>query len=528
MTQVLDDPTLDEALDDVEEAPRERLSLVRLALLIGIIALIAGGIFALVRKATTTTAPIARSWSIPYVDVTLTPTYDFQNPQSNPARDIALAFVVADPDEPCTPSWGGAYQLDEAGSQLELDRRIRQLRAAGGDIVVSFGGQSNQELAYACDDQEALTSAYRSVIERYDLESIDLDIENADLADAPSIGRRATAIATLQHERAANGNHLTVWLTLPVATSGLTDDGVELVRAMIAGGVDVSGVNAMTMNFGDAAHPTTDMLAAAKSALEATARQVGEIYASQGTTLSEQERWARTGATPMIGQNDVDGEVFTLDDAAGLADFAVTKGLGRVSIWSINRDAPCSDTFQNVMVLSNTCSSVEQEPLAFARAFSTLPGGSAGQATTVTAVTVPDQSVGSDDQATSPFPIWRPDADYPQGYKVVRNGQVYQAKWYTSGQDPAAATASAWDTPWTLVGPVSPDDPPFAPQTVAPDTYPAWQQKTLYALGDRVLFEGLPYEARWPNQAEPPSTKFPVGPDSAWEPLFTVPGEPGT
>ena len=72
------------------------------------------------------------------MDVTLTPTFEFQDPAANPARDVALAFVVADPTDPCTPSWGGAYSLGRGGLRgLELDRRITQLRSAGGDVMVS-------------------------------------------------------------------------------------------------------------------------------------------------------------------------------------------------------------------------------------------------------------------------------------------------------------------------------------------------------------------------------------------------------
>src|SRR5690606_38700545 len=103
-------------------------------------------------------------------------------------------------------------------------------------------------------------------------------------------------------------------------------------------GLDILGVNAMTMNFGDASRPTTDMLAASKSALEATATQVGDAYRAKGTQLTDAERWARVGTTPMIGQNDVDGEVFTLDDAEGLTSFARSRGVARVSMWSLNRD----------------------------------------------------------------------------------------------------------------------------------------------------------------------------------------------
>ena len=82
---------------------------------------------------------------------------------------LALSFVVADPGEPCTPSWGGYYSLDAAGETLDLDRRISQLRAAGGDVMVSLGGAANHELAVTCQDDGALLDAYRAVVERYDL-----------------------------------------------------------------------------------------------------------------------------------------------------------------------------------------------------------------------------------------------------------------------------------------------------------------------------------------------------------------------
>ena len=184
----------------------------------------------------------------------------------------------------------------------------------------------------------------------------------------------------------------------------------------------------------------------------------------------------------MIGQNDVDGDVFTIDDAKGLADFATSKGLGRVSFWSLNRDQPCDGTFADVTVLSNTCSGVTQQPLEFADVFTSLTGRAPYRSPS-DAVTVPDQQATADDPATSPYPIWRPDAEYPAGYKVVRGGQVYQAKWYTKGQDPSATVANSWDTPWTLVGPVRPGDVPFTPTTLAPGTYPDWDHDALYAAG---------------------------------------------
>lgn len=205
---------------DDEQPVARRLSWTRLGLLSLVVALVAGGSFVSVTDAVGRANPETLSWSVPYVDVTLTPSFQFQDPSANPARTVALAFVVADPEDDCAPSWGGYYSLDQAGSDLELDRRIDQLRSAGGDVMVSLGGQANDELAVACTDTDDLTEAYRDVVERYDLSAIDLDVEGTAVADQRAASRRAEALATVQRERAADGSPLAVWLTVPVARPG--------------------------------------------------------------------------------------------------------------------------------------------------------------------------------------------------------------------------------------------------------------------------------------------------------------------
>src|SRR4051812_15291889 len=138
-------------LDDLDWPPEQdggvrKLSWGRLGVLVLALAALGGAGTAAVLHVRDTAGPTAKSWAVPYVDVTLTPTFQFQDPSANPANDVALGFVVADPGSGCTPSWGGAYSLDEAGSSLDLDRRISRLRAAGGNVMVSLGGADNTEL----------------------------------------------------------------------------------------------------------------------------------------------------------------------------------------------------------------------------------------------------------------------------------------------------------------------------------------------------------------------------------------------
>ncbi|MDT0274651.1 chitinase [Blastococcus goldschmidtiae] len=512
---------------DDEQPVARRLSWTRLGLLLLLVGAVAGGTFASLTGAVgrATAAATTTSWSVPYVDVTLTPTFQFQDPAANPARTVALAFVVADPDDGCAPSWGTYYSLDQAGSDLELDRRIEQLRSAGGDVMVSFGGQANDELAVTCADTGDLTGAYREVVERYDLTAIDLDIEGTAIADQPAAARRAEALATLQRERVADDSSLDVWLTLPVAPTGLTAEALDLVRTTLAGGVELTGVNVMTMNYGAPRPENQSMILATEQALRSTAEQVAAVYEEQGTRLSDAQAWSRVGATPMIGQNDVEGEVFTLADAEELTAFARDEGLGRVSLWSLNRDNRCSASFADVAVHSNTCSGVEQESLDFVDVFSGLAGD--GPAVRVSdVVRDPERQPVVDDPATSPYPIWRAEGQYPAGYKVVWHGDVYQARWYAAGVDPSVPATAGTPSPWALLGAVTTREAAPAPVPTVTGVTEVWNPEVLYQRGARVLLDGLPYEARWASRGAPPGTLFPIGSDEAWEPLFTIPGQP--
>lgn len=511
---------------DIEQtAPRRRVSWPRLGLLVVVLGALTGAAVVSVSSVADRAHTPTASWGVPYVDVTLTPTFQFQDPAANSARTVALSFVVADHTKTCTPSWGGYYTLEAAASDLDLDLRIAQLRSSGGDVMVSLGGQANTELAVACTDQDKLTSAYRDIVTRYDLASIDLDIEGAAVADLAAGKRRAQALAVVQRERAKAGHPLQVWLTLPVAPTGLTPQAVSLVRTTLAGGVDVAGVNVMTMDYGGSKPAGVSMLDAAEQALQATAKQVGEAYQSRGNALSEAQRWAKLGATPMIGQNDVDGEVFTLADAQGLVSFARERGLGRMSMWSANRDQPCGASFTGVAVHSNTCSGVDAPAKAFTGVLGDLTGtGPSAPVTNVVRDAAPVPVV--DNPATSPYPVWRLDAQYPGGYKVVWRGKIYEARYYSTGADPSVVTNAGAPSSWALLGPVPATATAPKPVPSVRGVTAAWNPEALYKGGARVIFDGLPYEARWASKGAAPSTLFPVRSDDAWQPLFAVPGEP--
>ncbi|WP_159449647.1 chitinase [Demequina sp. NBRC 110057] len=461
-----------------------------------------------------------------YVDVTATPASTFETPTGAAQSQVTLSFIVSDPSDACTPSWGGYYSLDEANEALDLDRRIVQLESVGGHARVSFGGQANSSLAVGCTDDEALLGAYRDVVERYDLDTIDLDVEGAALDDTASIDRRATAIASLQAER-ADDSPLAVWLTLPVDENGLTDAGEDVVRRTLAAGVDLAGVNGMTMNFG-ADTATTAQSELVESAAVALQAQVDSLYAAAGTSLGEAAAWGRVGLTVMVGQNDVSSERFTLDDATAVNQFALDHGVGLVAMWSLNRDATCTSPLPTVTtVVQTSCSGIDQEGVSFADTLAkdlpsaaALADSSAEPSIQSSSEASADAGSQTDDPATSPYPIWDALGVYPAGTKIVWHRQVYEARYWTTGVAPGSAGADGED-PWTLVGPVLPGETPAPLPTVPAGTYPDWDEDEAYSSGDRVQVDGVPYEAKWWSQGTEPGVTVEGG--SPW--VLVIPAE---
>lgn len=498
-----------------------RLSFWRLVIAaIVAVAVAAGGLFAYQAWASTQAAPAPDPWFAAYVDVTATPSYEFESATADSGKEVMLSFIVAATDDACTPTWGTAYTMDEAAVSLDLDRRIARLQQQGGDVGVSFGGLLNDELATSCTDHDSLVEAYSSVIDRYASTTIDLDIEGENLSDTAAGERRAAAIADLQQSRRAAGEDLAVWLTLPAATFGLTEDGTTAVTQMLDAGVDVSGVNIMTMNFGQSMTDDETSGDASIRALQETHRQLGILYDQAGIELTDATLWTKLGATPMIGQNDIEEEVFTMSDASTLNEFATEQGIGRMSMWSLNRDTTCGPNYADVTRVSDACSGVDQGDFFFADVLAeNFDGHIASSAKIITTEEPSDPADFVDDPATSPYPIWQEEDSYLAGAKVVLHRNVYQAKWWTRGDLPDNPVLNSWETPWTLVGPVLEGETPVEVPTVPDGTYPDWDGTSVYEEEDRILFDGVPYEAKWWTQGDSPAA-FSSDPDgSPWIPL---------
>lgn len=277
-------------------------------------------------------------------------------------KSFTAAFVIG---SGCNEIWGDTLPV---GNDSFTDPEISKAKSEGASVIISSGGAAGEPLAWTCTDQNAINSGYQKIIDSYGVNSLDFDIEGAAIADTGAAARQMSAMKSL---KSANSG-LTFSVTLPVLPSGLTADGVNILKAAKDAGIKIDTVNIMTMDYYQG---NQDMGQAAISAAQATLGQMQSVDSGYS--------YANLGITPMIGVND-DGSTFSLDNASSVASWARSNGVGRLSFWSENRDTACGSVAKptaNPAIkpltgsskakpdASSTCSGVSQNPLAFTDAF---------------------------------------------------------------------------------------------------------------------------------------------------------------
>src|SRR5690349_3524807 len=295
----------------------------------------------------------------PYVDMGLTADWQLLTiQQQSGIKVFTLGFVVGNGG--CTPTWGGVGATvanDTLPNGTTILSLVQGIRAAGGDVIISFGGASGTELALGCTTVSSLQAAYQAVLNKYSVNSstpvrLDFDIEGGATTDQASINRRNSALIGLKN---ANPG-LVISYTLPVLPTGLVASGVNILNSVKTDGLSLDVVNVMAMDYGSANDNGGQMGLSAQQAASNTHNQV----VAAGLTAS-------IGVTPMIGINDVNSEIFQLADAQSLLNFANANSyITRLSMWSVARDnGGCAGQG----FASPVCSGISQSNWAFANIF---------------------------------------------------------------------------------------------------------------------------------------------------------------
>lgn len=350
------------------------------------------------------------------------------------AKAFTLAFVVANGG--CTPAWETDAGLDNVSTDTQIGPIINAIRAAGGDVVVAFGGYGGTKLGQTCGTPQATAAAEQAVITKYSLHAIDLDLEEPEYENATAINNELAAAQILQ----ANNSGLYVSITLPGTTSGTGWFGQQLLN------------NARTLGF----TPNNYSIMPFDGGFSGASSQISALQSFHTLLMntfgwSSDVAYAHEGVSSMNGRTDA-AEYFYQADFQSVLSFAENNHLARYTFWSVNRDRQCTPPDNNG-TLSGTCSSVPQSDWEFTKITvqfagatppSPTPTPTSAATRTPTPGTTPTPTPTSGTGGScAGVAAWVSNVAYVGGNKVTYNGSLWQAKWWTYNDVPGGA-AGVW------------------------------------------------------------------------------------
>lgn len=341
-------------------------------------------------------------------------------------KAFTLAFVVA--NNGCIPAWETDSGLDNVSTDTQVGPIIDAIRAAGGDVVVSFGGYGGAKLGEKCDTPQATAAAEQAVITKYNLKALDFDLEEPEYENATAINNELGAAQILQR----NNPGLYESITLPGTAAGTGWFGQQLLNNAKSLGYTPNNYAIMPFDggFNGASSQT--------SALRNFNTLLMNTFGWSSATA-----YAHEGISSMNGRTD-SGEYFYQSDFQTVLNFAETNHLARYTYWSVNRDRQCNPPDNNG-VLSGTCSSVPQGEWDFTKIIVQFAGATPPPPTTPT--TTPSTPTPTPGGSCNGVSAWNSTTAYVGGNEVTYNGSLWKAKWWTQNDVPGGPAGV-----WTLVG----------------------------------------------------------------------------
>jgi len=258
-------------------------------------------------------------------------------------KAFTMAFMLSGGG--CTPAWDSSRPLT-GGSDATA---ISQIKAAGGNVQISFGGYSGNKLGPNCSSSSAFAGAVQQVINAYNPAAVDFDIENSDEFENEAVQDRILGGLKIIKQ---NNPNTKVVITFGTSTTGPTYYGTRLINQSKALGVNVDNYTIMPFDFGGGANMYQNTVNAAEGLKNA-------LKTAWGWT--DAQAYAHMGISGMNGLSDQQ-ELTSVATWTQIRDYAKSKGLGRLAFWSVNRDRGCPGGG----VVSN-CSGIAQNDWDFTR-----------------------------------------------------------------------------------------------------------------------------------------------------------------
>jgi chitinase len=340
-------------------------------------------------------------------------------------KSFELAFVNSNGG--CTAAWDGTAAVS---SDTTVAGIINSVRGAGGDVSVSFGGYNGTKLGQVCGSAAATAAAEQTVISKYSLKAVDLDLEEPEYENTTAINNEVGAAKILQ---ASNPG-----LYISITTAGT------------AAGTGFFGQNVLTTAKSIGFTPNNFSIMPFDGGFSGASSQVAALNAFHTLLVntfgwSSATAFAHEGFSGMNGRTD-SAEMFTQADFQTVLSYATSNGLGRYTYWSLNRDRQCNPPDNNGS-LSGTCSSTAQGAWDFTKFTAQFggatppPGG--GTTTAPPPPTTTTAPPGGGTGGCAAVAAWNSGTAYTGGMQVSFNGHLWTAKWWTEADTPGGA-AGVW------------------------------------------------------------------------------------
>jgi chitinase len=410
------------------------------------------------------------------------------NPPNLPAvmsatgeKAFMLAFILANGSS-CSAAWDGTAPVS---SDTAVANVINGVRSAGGDVSVSIGGYGGTKLGQVCSSAATTAAAYQAVITKYALKAVDFDLEEPEYENLTAVSNELGAAQILQR----NNSGLYVSVTVPGTTSGTGYFGQNVLNTAKSLGFTPNNYSIMPFDGG---------FNGAASQQSALSSFNGLLTTTFGWTAAN--AWAHEGVSQMNGRSDT-GEVFTQADFASNLSFARSKGLGRFTFWSVNRDRQCPGGANTTT--SGSCSSVVQNDWDFTKYDVQFAGSNPPVTTTTppTTTTTPPVTTTTPPSGSCSAPAYSSATAYTGGQSVSYGGHKWTAKWWTQGEAPSTAGTGVWADNGVCSGGTT-----TAPPAGSCSGLAAYSSATAYTGGQSVSYGGHRWTAKWWTQGEAPST----------------------
>jgi chitinase len=341
-----------------------------------------------------------------------------------------MAFILADGGS-CAPSWDGT---DPVSSDTQVAGVISEVRAGGGDVIVSAGGYDGTKLGQVCNSAATTAAAYQQVITTYGLHAFDFDLEEPEIENATAIANELGAAQILQAEDPG----LFISITMPTTTTGANYFGQQLLDEAKSLGFTPNDYTIMPFDGGFSG-----------GSAQVTALQDFNAQLMSTFGWSSGQAYAHEGFSGMNGRTD-SAEYFYQSDFQTVLNFAESSGMSRFTFWSVNRDRQCNPPGNNGN-LSSECSSVPQNPWDFT-AYTVAFANNTSPTSPPTPTPAPTPTSSSPSPSPSPTgncaAAWVSDNAYVSGNVVSYGGDNWTANQWNYDEAPGGASGA-----WNNAGP---------------------------------------------------------------------------